>query len=132
MKYGLAIGIGSLLASLFASTVPAVVAEESLPAVQSIPDEYCCVITGVDRHRAVVRAVDEDLGRVLQFVVRDRLLLGTLRPGQAVSADYTRMEVIAGSACENMPCPIVAVFNSTRPSAIAFASALEQEPEPPE
>ena len=123
MKYGAVIGFGSLLAL----TAPAVVAGESFPIVQSSPDEYCCVITGVDRHRAVVRAVDEDLGRVLRFVVRDRLLVGTLRPDQAVHADYTRMEVFVGPACENTPCPIVAVFDSTRPSAIALASAFRQE-----
>ena len=127
MKHGAVVGVGSLLlASLLALTVPAAVAGESLPVVQSSPDEYCCVITGIDRHRAVVRVVDEDLGRVLRFVVRVRLLVGTLRLGQVVSADYTHMEVFAGPACENMPCPIVAVFDSTRPSAIALASVHER------
>ena len=126
MKHGAVIGIGSLFAWLLALTVPAVVADERFPVVQSSPDEYCWVITGIDRHRAVVRVVDEDLGRVLRFVVRDRLLVGTLRLGQAVSADYTQMEVFAGPACENTPCPIVAVFESTRPSASAIASAHEQ------
>ncbi len=122
MRYGAVISFGSLLAL----TVPPAIPGENLPVAQSNPDEYCCVITGIDRHRAVVRVMDEDLGRVLRFVVRDRLLLGTLRFGQAVSADYTHMEVLAGPACENMPCPIVAVFDSTRPSAIALASVHEQ------
>ena len=128
MKYGAVIGFGSLLAL----TVPAAIAGESIPVVQSSPVEYCCVITGIDRHRAVVRAVDEDLGRVLRFVVQDRRLVGTLRPGQAISADYARMEVIAGPACENMPCPIVAVFESSKPGAIAIASAREQGQKQPE
>ncbi len=112
MKYGAVIGFGSLLAL----TVPAAIAGENFPVPRSNPDKYCCVITGIDRHRAVVRAEDADLGRVLRFVVRDRLLVGTLRPGRADSADYTSMEVIAGTACENMPCPIVAVLNLRDPA----------------
>jgi len=132
MKYRPVIGVGSVFASLLALTVPAVVAGESFPVVQSSPDEYCCVITGIDRHRAVIRAVDEDLGRVLRFVVRDRRLVGTLRAGQVVSADYTRMEVVAGPACENLPCPIVAVIESGEPGTIALASAHEQGQEQPE
>ena len=127
MKYGAVIGVGSLLAL----TVPAAITGET-PVARSNPDEYCCVITSIDRHRAVVRAEDADLGRVLQFVVRDRLLVGTLRPGQAVKADYTRMEVIAGPACENMTCPIVATFESTGPGTVALASVHEQGQKQPE
>ena len=126
MKHGAVVGVGSLLlASLLALTVPAAVAGESLPVVQSSPDEYCCVITGIDRHRAVVRVVDEDLW-ASSAIRRTGQAPRTLRLGQAVSADYTHMEVFAGPACENMPCPIVAVFESTRPSASAIASAHEQ------
>ena len=85
MKYGAVLGFGSILASLLVLTVPPAIAGENFPVAQSSPDEYCCVITGIDRHRAVVRVMDEDVGRVLRFVVRDRLLLGTLRLGHALS-----------------------------------------------
>ena len=75
--------------------------------------ENCCVIIGIDRHRSVVMGQDRASGRKFQFVVRNRWLLGALRPGQTVSVNFTNMEVSISPPCGDKPCQIVLIARSS-------------------
>ena len=75
--------------------------------------ENCCVIIGIDRHRSVVMGQDRASGRKFQFVVRNRWLLGALRPGQTVSVNFTNMEVLMSPPCGDKPCQIVLIARSS-------------------
>ncbi len=82
--------------------------------------ENCCVIIGIDRHLSTVTAQDKAAKRRFRFVVRNRPLLGKLRPGQVVSANFTKMEVSVAPACAENPCEITKVWLS--PTAEAHDS----------
>lgn len=75
--------------------------------------ENCCVIIGIDRHRSVVMGHDRTSDRKFQFVVRNRRLLGALRLGQAVSVNFTNMEVLMSPPCGDKPCQIVLIARSS-------------------
>ena len=75
--------------------------------------ENCCVIIGIDRHRSVVMGQDRASGRKFQFVVRNRWLLGALRPGQTVSVNFTNMEVLISPPCGDKACQIVLIARSS-------------------
>ncbi len=92
-------GRAALLAFIFAI----------LATSESLAAEDCCVIIGIDRHRSVVTAQHQGSGQMFQFVVRDRLRLGTLEIGQAISANTTQREVTVEPACGPSPCPIVTI-----------------------
>ena len=79
--------------------------------------ENCCVIIGIDRHVSVVTAEDKTGTQRFRFVVRDRAILGTLRPGQVVSANFSRMEASFAPACAPSPCEITEIWLS--PNAVA-------------
>ena len=52
------------------------------------PIDPCCAIGSVNASTGVVTATVTATGRVFQFKVADRALLGTLTPGQKVWADF--------------------------------------------
>ncbi len=79
--------------------------------------ENCCVIIGIDRHLGVVTAEDKAGEQRFRFVVRDRPLLGALRPGQVVSANFTKMEASFAPACAPSPCEITGIWLSPKAEA---------------
>ena len=52
------------------------------------PVDPCCAIGSINASTGVVTATVTATGRVFQFKVADRALLGTLTPGQKVWADF--------------------------------------------
>ncbi|MGH7508215.1 MAG: hypothetical protein ACREMZ_01940 [Gemmatimonadales bacterium] len=69
------------------------------------PADPCCGISAVNSTTGVVTATETATGRVFQFNVTDRALLGTLTRGQKVWADFGtgRVRIHGADPC----CPIV-------------------------
>ncbi len=97
----------------YRSTRPAAPHDQTSRSNGKQVGENCCVIIGIDRHRSVVMGQDRASGRKFQFVVRNRRLLGALRPGQTVSVNFTDMEVLMSPPCGDKACQIVLIARSS-------------------
>ena len=62
----------------------------------------CCNITAIDARAGVVTAKDTATGRTAQLKVSDAKLLGSLKVGQAVNANFTTGSVTVPAA-ETVP-----------------------------
>ena len=69
----------------------------------------CCSITSIDATSGVVTAREKAIGRSFQFKVTDAQLLGSLKPGQAVYANYARRLV---SLDGSTPCCKIVMLES--------------------
>ncbi|HXG05358.1 MAG TPA: hypothetical protein VNO23_18335 [Candidatus Binatia bacterium] len=87
------------------------------PAVRVPP--ACCVVTAIDTTTGLVTARDAH-GRTFQFRVTDRAVLGSLRVGQPVYADFAldQVALTPGKPC----CTIVAAGAAPRPPVAAPAA----------
>ncbi len=87
-------------------------------------NEKCCVVIGIDRHRSVVTALDKRRAHWFQFVVRQRHLLGTVRPGQILSANFGDSEVSDVPACADTPCRIA--LSGRRQQSVTHAQSSHE------
>jgi hypothetical protein len=86
--------------------------------------EPCCHITGIDTVTSTVTAQESAGGRTFQFVVKDSLLLFSLKPGQKIHANFATRQVSIGA--EESCCPIVSISAAvpkTPPAALTMAVA---------
>lgn len=80
----------------------------------------CCVITAIDAASGTVSAKDNATGNVFEFKPRNAAIIGTLRVGQSVQANFARNQVSLDG--RTVCCTI------TRPPAAA--AAVDREPSP--
>jgi hypothetical protein len=83
--------------------------------------EPCCSITAIDARTGVVSAKETASGRSFQFKLDDAALLGTIKVGQAVDADFKTMKVTVRPANSEPCCNITAV--NTRTGAVSVRDA---------
>jgi Cu/Ag efflux protein CusF len=59
----------------------------------AIAAQPCCGITAIDARSGVITAKETATGRTFQFKLDDAALLGTVKVGQVVEADFKTMKV---------------------------------------
>ena len=87
--------------------------------------DACCAITAIDNGSGLVTAREVSIGRTFQFRLSDPQVLGSLRVGQGVYANYVRHQVSVDgrTACGTIVKlqPLAEVTKPRGPSAAAGA-----------
>lgn len=96
-----------LVVALFAAVAPAVRVNAQPARARPSATPPCCAISGIDIRRAVVTAQEASTGHVFRFEVPDRTVLGALKVGQKVWADFATAKVTldpkTGPCCRILP-----------------------------
>jgi len=71
--------------------------------------EPCCNVTAIDARSSVVSARETVTGRTIQFKLDDPTLVGTIKVGQVVEADFKTLKVTVRPSSASPCCAISAV-----------------------